>query len=234
MITLAIEASGKLGSVAVLDGADVLSSVRFAEGLFHGREIVPRIKEALEKAGKTFADIGTVAVSAGPGSYTGLRVSLAGAKTMAWALGANLVGVPTLDAIAENAPTDADRVAVAINAGRKEVYACLYKREDGTLQRKMDYVIIQPAKFAEDLKKLGRAYLVGDAVAVFPEAWKDADFDLCKPDEAAARAETIGRLALKTAPESTPHNLAPLYLRKSAAEEKIKNPSPGFQPGETP
>lgn len=123
MLTLGIETAADVCAVALLDGADVLvrSSVHVPRA--HGRRLAPLVAEALAHAGRASADLDLVAVSAGPGSYTGLRIGMSTAKGLCLATGASLAAVPTLRALAHAV---AGPVLVALPSRRGEVYAAVY------------------------------------------------------------------------------------------------------------
>ncbi len=91
-------------------------------GRRHGRDLLPRLKGLLEAAGQATDELGAIAVGLGPGSYTGLRVGVTAAKTLAYITGAELVGFDSLQAIARRAPATAPRVSVIADAQRGELY----------------------------------------------------------------------------------------------------------------
>src|SRR5271170_4139716 len=101
---VAIETSGNVGSVAVVNGGHVAAVERFPHGLRHAAEIVPIMDRLIRKGGWGPKDIEQIYVSAGPGSFTGLRIGITVAKTVALAGGAKIVAVPTVRVLAENAP----------------------------------------------------------------------------------------------------------------------------------
>ena len=126
MLTLGIETAADVCAVALLDGDAVLvcSSVHVPRA--HGRRLAPLVAEALAHAGRTPDALDLVAVSAGPGSYTGLRIGMATAKGLCLATGAGLATVPTLRALAEGADAGGGAVVVALPSRRGEVYAAVY------------------------------------------------------------------------------------------------------------
>jgi tRNA threonylcarbamoyladenosine biosynthesis protein TsaB len=101
-LILAIETSGRMGSVALAQGERLLGERHFSGPMRHSAEVFPAILWLLERFGKMPADIEQVYISVGPGSFTGLRIAVAIAKTMALASGAKIVAVDTLDIIAAN------------------------------------------------------------------------------------------------------------------------------------
>ncbi len=108
---LALETSGTSGSVAALEGDRLLAEVSLAPSLRSARSLAPGIAKLLAEVGWKPRDVGIVAVTTGPGSFTGLRVGLTTAKSFAYAVGAQVLGINTLEVLAEQAPADAQRRA---------------------------------------------------------------------------------------------------------------------------
>lgn len=95
----------------------------------HGRDLVPQIRDLLAAAGVKVSELDVVAVGLGPGSYTGLRIGLAAARTLAYVTGAGLLGVDSLEAWACSAPAEARSIYVVADAQRGDVYAAEFRRE---------------------------------------------------------------------------------------------------------
>src|SRR4051794_137410 len=104
---LAIETSGRTGSVAAVEGGVVLAERDFPHGLQNAALILPLLDELCRGQGWKPSDVGELYVSAGPGSFTGLRIGVTLAKTLALSTGAKIVAVPTVAVLALNAPADA-------------------------------------------------------------------------------------------------------------------------------
>ncbi|HEX6984119.1 MAG TPA: tRNA (adenosine(37)-N6)-threonylcarbamoyltransferase complex dimerization subunit type 1 TsaB, partial [Planctomycetaceae bacterium] len=129
MIVLGIETSGPVGSVALRRGGRCVEERFLPElGRRHAQSLVPEVAAFLARHGVAAADVDAVAVSVGPGSFTGLRVGVTFAKTFAYAAGAELAAVETFRAIAENAPA-AGTVAVVADAQRGGLMLGLYDRD---------------------------------------------------------------------------------------------------------
>jgi tRNA threonylcarbamoyl adenosine modification protein YeaZ len=127
---LALETSGRIGSVAlVLDGV-VLAEEQFPHGLAHAARIIPVIDELCRARNLKPSDIAEIYVSIGPGSFTGLRVGITVAKTMAMATGAKLIAVPTVRVLAENAPPEAVHVAIVLDAKRGQIFTARFERSN--------------------------------------------------------------------------------------------------------
>lgn len=126
MIWLGIETSNSPLSIAIVKDGQVVEEVVQNEKLTHSVTVMPTIEELFQKANLKPADIDAIAVSEGPGSYTGLRIGVTVAKTLAWTLKKPLVGISSLQVLAANAQ-DFDGVVCALfDARRQNVYAAAY------------------------------------------------------------------------------------------------------------
>ena len=128
MKILALETSGQAGSVALMDGDALLAERRLPTDERNAKTLAPAIREILTGAGWTPGEVRLVAVAVGPGSFTGLRVGVTTAKTFAYAVGAEVIGVNTLEVIAAQAPVDVCRLAVVLDAQRQQVFAAEFAR----------------------------------------------------------------------------------------------------------
>jgi len=216
MKVLGIESSGARGGVALLDGDAVLGSRIFEKGMVHGREIAPAIRDLLDAAKLRPEEIDLVAVDLGPGSYTGLRVGLAAAKGLALALSKPVVGVSSLDAIAEAGRGLARVLCAALDAKWEQIYGAVY--EDGV--RRTEYLAEKPADFVARVPK--GALVLGDALDAFGGLFRDIvpgprEYWDPRP-EAVAR---LGRRLHESGVRVDAATLVPLYLRKTEAELKF-------------
>jgi tRNA threonylcarbamoyladenosine biosynthesis protein TsaB len=218
---LAIETSGTSGSVAACDAGSLLTQIELDPAGRSARTLAPGIRELLRQVAWTPKDVQLVAVAIGPGSFTGLRLGVMTAKAFAYAVGAQIVGIGTLEAIAARAPAEAAQLATAIDAQRGEVYAGAFSRDQaGQLSAVGDVRIVESAAWLAALPPgivvTGPA-LVKLAEQVPPRAIV-APRSCWSPD-----ATAIGRLAAARSQHGMADDLwtlAPLYLRRSAAEEK--------------
>lgn len=144
MKVVGIETSGSIGSVAVCDGDTLVGKKIFGKTLSHGKEIVSSFKSIFDEIKWEPNDIDLIAVSIGPGSYTGLRIGVTCAKTLAYGLGRPVIDVPTLDVLAENVKSDVKNLCPVIDAKRKRVYACIYARNYNKNKNITDSLIISP------------------------------------------------------------------------------------------
>jgi len=210
---LAIETSSTRGAVALLDDDTVLDAKAFGECSRHGRDLLPCVDKLL---GGEPGAVGLLAVSIGPGSYTGLRVGLAFAKTFAAETGTPVVGVSSLDVIAANV-SEARRVCVVVDARLGRVYAALYEGD----RKVLDDAVARPEEIARQLKS--DVLVVGDALrrhgAAFAEvAEVSGDESLWRP-----MAANVGRLGWRkfvAEGGDAPETLRPRYLARPQAEVK--------------
>lgn len=199
----------------------------------HGRALVPAVAALLAGAGLRVADLGGVAVGLGPGSYTGLRIGLTAAKTLAYALGKPLVGFDSLEAVARNAPADARVVAVVADAQRGDLYAADFARDapGAPLARVAPTRVVPLDRWAAELPD--GAFVLGPALAVprlglaaaLPSHARAADDpDAHRPDP--ARLAELARDLWRCGRRDDPWFLEPVYLRRSAAEDQWDRPGP--------
>ncbi len=135
MLTLGIETSGSTGSVCLLEDERVLAEQCLSEsGRRHARALVPEIRDLLLRTGRRPHQCRHVAVSIGPGSFTGLRVGVVCAKSWAYAVEGCVTGVDSLLAVAAHSPYDVTDVEVIVDAQRGELFVGYYASIDGVWQ----------------------------------------------------------------------------------------------------
>lgn len=165
MTVVALDASGMQASVCIVQKGQVTYQQKLEEGLTHSQTLLPLLQNAMQKAGVSPAQVGLYAISAGPGSFTGLRIGLALVKGLALPYNTPVVPVSTLQAMAIAAGVQGV-VLPAINARRQEIYWGLYTCEDGlcTPLRADAVGPAQALKNDDILMKLqcGGLFLVGD------------------------------------------------------------------------
>jgi tRNA threonylcarbamoyladenosine biosynthesis protein TsaB len=216
MLALGIETSGRPGSVALCRDSDCLASLPLDHGdLRHAQALPPLVASLLADNALSTDDLDLIAVSRGPGSFTGLRVGFAFAKTLAWATGCHLFAIDTFQAIASAVEAKADSVWVAADAQRHELFVRPYaKRSDQRWEATQDHRIVPAAQWCfertpEEIVVTASPGLLDDHLA---------ETIVCEP--AAQSIAQLGQLATHTAQVVTPAELGPLYLRQSAAQEK--------------
>lgn len=216
MVILGIETSAAVGSVAILKDGSTAAERTFTAGLVHGVELMPAIDSIVGQA----REIDLIAVSRGPGSYTGVRVGVTAAKTLAYSLDRPVVGVVSLDAIATNAPEEFQTVHAVVDARRERVYIRSYKRAGATLEPAGPVEAIAVARAVERISP-GDAAL-GDALGKYREAFGATAGQLCSENTwqpTAANVCRIGQALFEKNGSDDIHGLVPLYLHRPEAEE---------------
>lgn len=222
---LAIETSGRVGSIALSRGAELIAEEQFPHGLKHAAEIIPIIDRLCRAQGWGPRDLQELYVSAGPGSFTGLRIGITLAKTMALATGIRIVAVPTVRVLAENAPAEAQHVVIVLDAKREQVYTARFERDEaGAWQER------EPAHLEGLPPVLARAprpvHLLGEGI---PQHEKyipkdDPGVAVTAPESWRARAAVVakvGRGMAHAGQYADPFLLTPIYIRPPEAEEKL-------------
>jgi tRNA threonylcarbamoyladenosine biosynthesis protein TsaB len=219
MLTLGIETSGPLGSVAVVESGRVLREQALELGRQHGQSLIPAIRDVLADCGKKAIDCDLVAVSVGPGSFTGVRVGVVCAKTLAYAARCQLSAVDALHAVACNSPADVNRVNVICNAQRGDLFSATYGRDaDGNWVSEAGYNVLSADSWMDGLQPLdtvsgpgvekvtslivGRCRVLGPEFRIPQAAW-------------IAR---LGNQAVEAGTTSDLWGVEPLYLGRSSAE----------------
>ena len=165
MNLLALETATDTCSVALLRDGHVEVDLALHRPRAHAERLVPMVQEALHLGGLAPADLDAVAVSMGPGSYTGLRIGVSTAKGLCFATSAQLVGVPSLEALAHPAAAfaaEGDLIVAATNSRRHEVYAAAFRLADGVLQAVAEPAALETTDLAGWLPPApGALWLVG-------------------------------------------------------------------------
>lgn len=206
---LAIETSGRVGSIALGRGDRVLATRELPHKRRHDVGLIPAIDTLCGEHGVAPRDLREVYVSLGPGSFTGLRVGITTAKMLALSLGVRLVGVPTIEVLAANAPADAD-VAVCLNVKKGSAYCAVYRGGAAVLPpalRTTEELFAQAPRPLAVLAEVVDGELPPD-VTRLPES------------DAVARAEVVYRLGRARAAEGSyvpAEEMVPLYVREPEA-----------------
>ena len=222
---LALDTTTPRAALAVVSAAGLVRAASPDPSARHGRTLVPALRELLDAAGMAPADLDGLVVGLGPGSYTGLRVGLTAAKTLAYALGKPLVGLDSLEVVARNAPADALRVAVVGDAQRGDLYAAAFARDapGGVFARVEPTRVVPADEWANGLSVgtfvLGPALAVTRLAAAVPaHARLPDDPERHWPDP--ARLAELARDVWRSGRRDDPFFLEPVYLRRSAAEDQ--------------
>ena len=223
---LSIETSTSICSVAIHEQGELLALAEIKEPGAHAEKLLLLVDELFEKAGLSFADLDAVAVSQGPGSYTGLRIGVSTAKGIAYALEIPLIGINTLQAMAASqSVAPGDYVVAVLDARRKEVYTQTFGDSLQELSS-IEAVVLEEGVFASILEK-GRVYFVGDGVEKVKEEVKSANALFIADWAISLSAKNMGVLASEKHARQEWEDLAyfvPNYLKEFKALQSTKNP----------
>jgi tRNA threonylcarbamoyladenosine biosynthesis protein TsaB len=180
------------------------------------------IEAALSTAGLGLPDLQLLAVSIGPGSFTGLRIGLSVMKGFSLSAGLPIVGVPTLEAFAHAAGPRPGLVCPVLDARKKEVYGAVFRWRGKALEHVCDAAVLSPQSFAERLST--PCTLLGDGVEAYESIWRDrfgVGTELVPLRDCPPRGTSVALLGaqlFKARGADDPAQLVPIYLRKSEAE----------------
>lgn len=230
MIVLSLDTTTRAGSAALVDGQQIKYELTGDDRLTHGERLPGELIRVLDGAGIALKDVDLLAVAAGPGSFTGLRVGIAAMQGLAVATGRRIVPVSALDALAYAARQGRGRIAAWMDAQRGQVFASLYEKGGETV---LAASVLPPL---ETLVAWGReasapepARFIGDGAvryaAVIHEKLGDATAIIPPPPLAGI----IGLIAAGNPDRAVnPHAVVPVYIRRPDAElARLQKPPRG-------
>ncbi len=222
MHVLAIETSTSHSSVAIVDQQRVIASAGLGIPRRHGEFVAPAIRFCLDQAGLTSDRLTGVAVGLGPGLFTGLRVGIATAQSLAASLHLPTVGLSSLDVLAFQVRYAPGLTCAVIDARRRELYWALYRSAPGGVQRQTELRLGNVDQLTADLESQGEDVLVvGDGALAYRSELEDVDVQVAGPEAAWPDAAVLGELAVpRFEREETqrPTDLQPIYLRDADAQ----------------
>ena len=233
MLILAFETSAKSCSAALHDGQKLLAESYQNSGLTHSQTLMVMAEDLLKVCGKSAADVTHLAVAAGPGSFTGIRIGVSAAKGFAWGAELPVYGVSTLEAMALGLGAMDGHVCACMDARRKQVYNAVFLAEDGCLTRVSEDRAISLEELKKELEHIdGPVYLVGDGAeltfrtlsADLPGLWLPPEH---RRHQRASGVALAAIEAMNRGESADGAALRPNYLRMSQAErerlEKMQN-----------
>ena len=226
MKILAVDTSSKICAVAILEDSNVIDEIKLDNGKTHSENLMPILKEVLEKNNITLDKIDLIAVSVGPGSFTGIRIGIASIKSIAEVYKLPVASVTSLETLARNIETeDADTTIVSlIDAKNNQVYAGFF---DNQYNLKEDEYADDINVILEKASKYKKFVFVGDGEKIHEELIKNkfANKEIVFAENNSQSAINTGKLGYKKFLESNLKNadtILPIYLRKSQAERMKK------------
>jgi tRNA threonylcarbamoyladenosine biosynthesis protein TsaB len=242
MLILAMDTATQAGSIALLDAPPgeqnpprILGEHTLNVGTTHSERLMPAIDQLLAATSLGIQQVQGIALAIGPGSFTGLRIGVSAVKGLAFALGVPVVGVPTLDALAQNLKYGQGLICPVIDARKKEVYAALFRGDGrGHLTKESDDWVLAPEDLCSRIPE--RVIFLGNGIEVYGGILRErlASRALFTPPELSLpRAVHVGCLSIPQFQKGQTVDLfsfTPVYIRRSEAEimknPKIKNQNP--------
>lgn len=236
MKILALDSSGLVASVAVTEDDNLLGEYTINYKKTHSQTLLPMLDEVAKMIELDLKTVDAIAVSAGPGSFTGLRIGSATAKGLALALDKKIVSVPTVDALAYNIWNCTDVICPLMDARRQQTYTGLYTFEDGRMQTLLPQCVVQIEEIINKVNDMEKPVVfLGDGVPVF------ADFiaQHCKVPyqyapahcnkQRAASVAALGAILYGEGKAEPAAEHKPDYLRLSQAERERQEKKRDFR-----
>lgn len=236
MKILALDSSGLVASVAIVSDDDLIGEYTVNYKKTHSQTLLPMLDEVAKMVELDLSTIDVIAVSAGPGSFTGLRIGSATAKGLALALNKEIVSVPTVDALAYNMWGCRDLVCPLMDARRNQAYTGLYRFSDGKMDTLIKQCVVQIDEIIDKINKEGQKVIfLGDGVPVFKEYIRENITvpygfapAMCNKQRASAVA-CLGQILFGEGKAVPAYEHKPEYLRLSQAERERQEKERNFQ-----
>ena len=228
-LTLAVETSGRAGSVAIGLGTHLSEEKTFFGNMRHSVELFETIVALLKKIGKIPSQIEQIYISVGPGSFTGIRIAVTLAKTMALANNVRIVAVNTMDALAKNVPANTDnadfadikRIAVILDAKRGQFFTAVFEKQHNHWQKIAPDSLMCASDFIE---RYGSEpiWLLGEGLLYYADSFRTKNIKILEKNYWHATAANVYKLGSELAEQgkfADAETLVPYYLRRTEAEE---------------
>ena len=222
MRILSFETTGQLGSAALTASDGTVKQLFTTGRMDHLKELTPMAKELLDEEGISPAELDAVAVSKGPGSFTGIRIGVTSARTFAQASGKKCIAVSSLDIFRQKAGADR-KVAVIFNARRGQVYGAVFGNDGGEILAPGPYMLTD---VLEAVKGFDDVVFFGDGTDAYEEAMEGQK--VADVSERYQTAEMVAREALRLLAEGKAleyGDVMPDYMRRAEAEVKLEDGS---------
>lgn len=224
MVTLAIDSSNKAMAIGIVDGNEIKGELALNVQQNHSIQLMPAIQYLMKASHVTPKDVTAIAVAQGPGSYTGLRIGVTVAKTMAWDLNIPLYGISSLKVLAANITCFDGVIVSLLDARRNAVYIGAYRRSDvsAPLETVIEDTYLPMEELVAQLKALDEPVIVVGShadILLYKTQFEEA-LSQCVFVEATDGIPSGARLALLSQFEEAqePHTFVPSYIRMTEAE----------------
>ncbi|CAM3292293.1 tRNA (adenosine(37)-N6)-threonylcarbamoyltransferase complex dimerization subunit type 1 TsaB [Sporolactobacillus spathodeae] len=222
MKILAIDSSNLVMGISIATEEKVLAELITNSKKNHSERLMPAIAQMTEAIGIRPEELDRIVVAYGPGSYTGLRIGVTIAKTLAWTLKKELVGVSSLEIVAQNGRYFNGYIAPFFDARRGQVFAGLYRSSGGRVESVAADQLLLMKDWLPKLEHLDQPVLfLSNDLSIWREALEKYQWaHLGTATQNSPRPGELARLGLEKEPVSDIHHFLPVYLRMAEAEAK--------------
>lgn len=216
---LSMDSSAVTASVALTDGDEIIKSEFVNSGLTHSETLLPMIARVMD--GHKYSELDGIAITAGPGSFTGVRIGVATVKGLAFNDDIPCYSVSTLEAIAYNFVDENAVVCAVMDARRMQFYNALFRVQNGKIERLCDDRAISIEDLRNELKQYDNVIIAGDGANL---CFRNIELENCTlADDERIYQNAVGvAKAAKNKNAISPKALMPVYLRQSQAERELK------------
>ena len=216
---LSMDSSAVTASVALTDGDEIIKSEFVNSGLTHSETLLPMITRVMDS--HKYSELDGIAITAGPGSFTGVRIGVATVKGLAFNDDIPCYSVSTLEAIAYNFVDKNAVVCAVMDARRMQFYNALFRVQNGKVERLCDDRAISIEDLRNDLKQYDKVVIAGDGAKLCFQNIKLENCTLADDDRIYQNAVGVAKVA-QNKNAISPKALMPVYLRQSQAERELK------------
>lgn len=216
---LSLDSSAVTASVALTDGDKVIKSEFVNSGLTHSETLIPMVKRVMD--GHSYDELDGIAITAGPGSFTGVRIGVATVKGLAFNDNIPCYSVSTLEAIAYNFTDENAVVCAVMDARRMQFYNAIFSVKDGVVLRICDDRAVSIDDLRKELISYDKVIVAGDGARLCMSGLNLDNCFLADDDKIYQNAVSVSKAAHNVKPIS-PKSLMPVYLRLSQAERELK------------
>lgn len=216
---LSMDSSAVTASVALTDGDEIIKSEFVNSGLTHSETLLPMITRVMD--GRKYSELDGIAITAGPGSFTGVRIGVATVKGLAFNDDIPCYSVSTLEAIAYNFVDENAVVCAVMDARRMQFYNALFRVQNGKVERLCDDRAIAIEDLRNELKQYDKVIIAGDGAKLCFQNIELENCTLADEDRIYQNAVGVAKAA-QNKNAISPKALMPVYLRQSQAERELK------------
>lgn len=216
---LSMDSSAVTASVALTDGDEIIKSEFVNSGLTHSETLLPMITRVMD--GRKYSELDGIAITAGPGSFTGVRIGVATVKGLAFNDDIPCYSVSTLEAIAYNFVDKNAVVCAVMDARRMQFYNALFKVQNGKAERLCDDRAISIEDLRNELKQYDKVIIAGDGAKLCFQNIELENCTLADDERIYQNAVSVAKAA-QNKNAISPKALMPVYLRQSQAERELK------------